>query len=165
MAPPDLRRSTPCRPAAGSFNGANNSSSVAIFRPLTKATAPPRRSATSRKSDFISGSAAVCEGVSVSSTNVPSTSKNKHQSSAGGGGAGVMWQKHSLRHGCCQWLARIYLKCKFYTKFVAQNSRRCSQSSVFCIYRQGVLFEYTETRCFARSCCDSSCRSHLLLAW
>src|SRR5450631_1000823 len=121
MAPPTLRRSTPCSPAAGSFNGANNSSRFSIFRPLTNATAPPSRSATSRKSALISGSATVCEGVSHSSTNVPSTSKNKHQSSAGGGGAWFMWQKHNLRDRCCQWPARIYLKCKFYTKSLPKN--------------------------------------------
>src|ERR1700676_1590635 len=99
MAPPALRRSTPCSPADGSFKGANNWSRVAIVRP----------------------------------SSVPSTSKNKHQSSAGGGGDCFMRQKHSLRDGCCRWLANIYFKCKFYTNFIAQKPRLCASSSVFCV--------------------------------
>src|SRR5579859_228984 len=130
MAPPALRRSTPWSPADGSFSGANSSSRLAILRPLTKATAPPRRSATSRNRDFISGSAAVCEGVSVSSTSVPSTSRNKHQSSAGGGGACFMREKHSLRGRRCQWLRYIYFSVSF-TRIALLKIRDCASKVLY----------------------------------
>src|ERR1700748_2703958 len=116
MLPSILRRSTPCSPAAGNLRGANNWSSVAILRPLMRATAPPKRSPASRNSDLTSGSADVCDGVSVSSIKVPSTSRNKHQSSDGGGGDWFMRQKHNVGDVRCQCFARFYLQCKFYTK-------------------------------------------------
>src|SRR5580693_4352905 len=56
-----------------------------MLRPLTNATAPPRRSATRPNRVLRSASANVSNGESVNSIRVPSTSKNKHHSSDGGG--------------------------------------------------------------------------------
>src|SRR5271165_2506046 len=73
-----------------------------MLRPLTRATAPPNLSATSPSRLLSPGSAAAPDGVSVNSSRVPSTSRNKHQSSDGAGGAFFVMQKHSLPRGKCQ---------------------------------------------------------------
>src|SRR5258707_5553805 len=96
MTPDALRRSTPCRPAAGSRKGANRASRYSMLRPLTSASAPPKRSATSLNRALSSASAQVSKGESVNSIRVPSTSKNKHHSSEGGG---VCVIRQSLQDG------------------------------------------------------------------
>ena len=56
-----------------------------MLRPLTSATAPPKRSATSPNNVLRPASAWVSRGESVNSISVPSTSRNKHHSSDGDG--------------------------------------------------------------------------------
>jgi hypothetical protein len=77
-----------------------------MLRPLTSATAPPKRSATSPNNVLRSSSAQVSKGDSVNSIRVPSTSKNKHHASDGGGSVSIM--KRSLQDGRRQWPARVH---------------------------------------------------------
>src|SRR5271163_4725286 len=83
IAPPGSNRiSPPCTPLALSFRGANSPSNCSIGRPLTKASAPPRRP-SSEASELISPFDTRTEsGVGAKSTMVPSTSRNKPTASA-----------------------------------------------------------------------------------
>src|SRR5258708_33815734 len=88
--------------------------------PLTIATAPPKRSATSPNNVLRSPSARVSKGESVNSIKVPSTSRNKLHASDGGGSVSIMTR--SLQDGRRQWSARVhsrpalvYFQCNFYT--------------------------------------------------
>ena len=115
-----------------------------MLRPLTSASAPPRRSATELNRTLSSESANVCNGVSVSSIRVPSTSKNKHQSSDGGGSVCI---ERSLQYRCGAWARPQRIRHVIFTRNTASNIRDCA-----------VEFRYFVKRCFAPSCCASFCR-------
>src|SRR5271163_4108001 len=89
------RISPPCTPLALSFRGANSPSNCSIGRPLTKASAPPRRSSREASESINPSDTRTESGVGAKSTMVPSTSRNKPTASAPNCAASGSFIKHA----------------------------------------------------------------------